>query len=65
LVRGRTQAGTTVHIGGRETLAGGDGSFQLQINAPRGTREITVEAQDPQGNKNRYQFPFSPDAAQK
>ena len=65
LVRGQAQAGTTIHIGGRETLAGGDGSFQLQINAPRGTREITVEAQDPQGNKNRYQFPFSPDAAQK
>jgi hypothetical protein len=60
LVRGRTQPGNTVRCAGRETLAARDGLFQLQINAPRGTREVTVEAEDAQGNRNTARVPFTP-----
>ncbi|PYS94479.1 MAG: hypothetical protein DMF64_00660 [Acidobacteria bacterium] len=51
IARGRTQAGNTVRIAGRETLAAPDGTFQLQFTAPPGTREVAVEAEDPHGNK--------------
>ena len=60
LVRGRTQPGNTVRCAGRETLAARDGLFQLQINAPPGTREVSVEAQDAQGNRNTARVPFTP-----
>ncbi|MGB8509769.1 MAG: fibronectin type III domain-containing protein [Pyrinomonadaceae bacterium] len=60
IVRGRTQAGNTVRCAGRETLASGDGLFQLQINAPRGVRDVIVEAADTQGNKNTFRLPLSP-----
>jgi FecR protein len=56
LVRGRTQPGNTIRIAGRETLASSDGAFQIQITAPDGAREIIVEAQDPQGNRNQYRL---------
>lgn len=56
LVRGRSQPGNTIRIAGRETLAASDGSFQLQITAPEGAREVVVEAQDPQGNRNQYRL---------
>ncbi|MFN2454356.1 MAG: hypothetical protein ABR577_09060 [Pyrinomonadaceae bacterium] len=59
IVRGRAEPGTTVNIGGRETLVAGDAAFQLQITAPEGAREVTVEARDPQGNKNQYRFPLN------
>jgi hypothetical protein len=59
LIRGRSQPGNTIRIMGRETLASADGSFQLQITAPEGAREITVEAQDPQGNRNQYRLALS------
>ncbi len=59
LVRGRTQAGNTVRCAGRETLAAGDGNFQLQINAPRGAREVIIEAEDTQGNKNTFRLPLA------
>jgi FecR protein len=59
LIRGHTQPGNTIRITGRETLAASDGSFQIQITAPEGAREITVEAQDPQGNRNQYRLELS------
>jgi hypothetical protein len=63
LIRGRSQPGTTIRVAGRETLASSDGSFQLQITAPEGAREVTVEAQDPQGNRNRYRLALSSNVA--
>ena len=60
LVRGRTQAGNTVRCAGRETLAARDGIFQLQINAPRGAREIQLETADTQGNRNSFKFQLPP-----
>jgi hypothetical protein len=56
LVRGRAQPGTTIRITGRQTLTGSDGSFQLQITVPEGTREVAGEAQDPQGNRTQFKF---------
>jgi len=60
LVRGRTQAGNTVRCAGRETLAARDGFFQLQINAPRGSREVQLETADTQGNRNSFKFQLPP-----
>jgi uncharacterized cupin superfamily protein len=60
LLRGRTQAGNTVRCAGRETLAARDGFFQLQINAPRGAREVQVETADTQGNRNSFKFQLPP-----
>ena len=60
LVRGRTQAGNTVRCAGRETLAARDGIFQLQINAPRGAREVQLETADTQGNRNSFKFQLPP-----
>ncbi|HEV7844192.1 MAG TPA: FecR domain-containing protein [Pyrinomonadaceae bacterium] len=54
LVRGRAQPGTTIRIGGRQTLTGSNGAFQLQITVPEGAREVGGEAQDPQGNRTRF-----------
>lgn len=59
IMRGRTQPGNTIRIAGRDTLAALDGSFKLQFTSPRETREITVEAEDPQGNRNSFRFPFN------
>jgi hypothetical protein len=53
LVRGRTQAGNTIRINGRDTLAAADGSFQLQINLVPGAREVWIDIEDPQGGKQR------------
>ena len=60
LVRWRTQAGNTVRCAGRETLAARDGFFQLQINAPRGAREVQLETADTQGNRNSFKFQLPP-----
>ncbi|MBV9924021.1 MAG: FecR domain-containing protein [Acidobacteria bacterium] len=60
LVRGRTQAGNTVRCSGRETLAARDGVFQLQINAPRGAREVQLETADTQGNRNSFKLQLPP-----
>jgi hypothetical protein len=59
LVRGRTQPGTTVRIAGREALAGGDGTFQLQITAANSTREVDAEARTPDGNNSKYKIALS------
>jgi hypothetical protein len=60
VIRGRTQPGTTVSFAGRETLADSSGSFRLQITAPEGAGDVTIEAQDQQGNRNshRVQLPI-------
>ncbi|MCA1815613.1 MAG: FecR domain-containing protein [Acidobacteria bacterium] len=53
LARGRTQPGNIVRINGRDTLASADGTFQLQTNLSKGEREVWVELEDPQGNRQR------------
>lgn len=59
LVRGRAEPGTTIRAGGRETIVTPDGTFQVQISAARGAREIAVEAQDPRGNSSHYKVALS------
>lgn len=59
LVRGRAAPGTTIRIGGRETLVPTNGSFQLQISAPPGTKDININAEDPNGNSSEYRLPLS------
>lgn len=59
LVRGRTQPGTTIRILAREALAGGDGTFQLQITSPGGVHEVDAEARTPDGNNSRYRLSLS------
>jgi hypothetical protein len=56
LVRGRAQPGTTIRMLGRQTLTDSGGSFQLQITVPEGAREVSGEAQDPQGNRTPFRF---------
>jgi hypothetical protein len=53
LARGRTQPGNTVRVEGRDTLAAGDGMFQLQTSLAKETRQVWVEVEDPQGNRQR------------
>jgi hypothetical protein len=59
LIRGTTSPGTSVRISGRETTAVGDGNFQVQISAPPGMREVTIEASDLQGNNTQYRVPLT------
>lgn len=59
LVRGRAEPGTTIRIAGREALVPTSKSFQVQIIAPADASEITVEAQDPQGNSSNYKVTLS------
>ena len=59
LVRGRAEPGTTIRCGGRETIVAADGTFQVQISPARATREVTVEAQDVQGNSSQYKVSLS------
>jgi hypothetical protein len=56
LIRGKAEAGTTIHAGGREAIVPTDGNFQLQITASGSTREIVVEAQDSRGNSSQYRL---------
>ena len=49
IVSGRTVPGSLVRSLGRETFAGGDGSFKLQISSP--VSETAVEVSDDQGNR--------------
>ena len=46
LVRGEAEPGTTIRAVGRETLVSTGKSFQVQITAPAGDQQITVEALD-------------------
>jgi hypothetical protein len=59
LIRGRAEPGTTIRAGGRESLVSTDRRFQIQITASPGTSEVTVEAQDVQGNSSSYSVPLS------
>ena len=59
LVRGRAEPGTTIRVSGRETIVASDGSFQLQVTAAEGAREVMVEAQDSQGNSSQYKLALS------
>jgi hypothetical protein len=54
IIRGTTSAGTSVRVSGREAMAPADGNFQVQISAPPGTREVTIEASDVLGNRTHY-----------
>ena len=59
LVRGRAEPGTTIRVGGRETIVATDGTFQVQVSAARATREVTIEALDPHGNSSQYKVSLS------
>lgn len=59
LIRGTTSSGTSVRVSGREALAANDGSFQVQITAPPGTREVLILASDSQGNRSQYRVTLS------
>jgi FecR protein len=59
LVRGQAEPGTTIRASGRETLVPTNKSFQVQISAPAGASEITVEALDPKGNSTSYKLALS------
>src|SRR6267142_1050665 len=56
LIRGQADPGTTIHVGGREALVPTGGSFQIQITASAGAREVMVDAQDNQGNSSQYKL---------
>ena len=56
LVRGRAEPGTTVRIADRETIVPTEKSFQLQITVGADTHEVTLEAEDPQGNSSQYKI---------
>jgi hypothetical protein len=58
LVRGRAEPGTTIKVSGRETIVAPDGSFQIQVTAS-GAKDVTVEAQDSQGNSSQYKVSLS------
>jgi hypothetical protein len=59
LIRGRSEPGNTIRVAGREALVPAEESFQVQITAPANAREVTVEAQDPQGNSSYYKLALS------
>ena len=59
VIRGTTAPGTSVRISGREAEAASDGNFQVQITAPSGTREVTIQASDSQGNNSQYRVPLT------
>jgi hypothetical protein len=63
LVRGRAEPGTTIKVSGRETIVAADGSFQIQVTASGGVRDVSVEAQDSQGNSSQYRVSLSGRAA--
>jgi hypothetical protein len=62
VIRGRTVPGTIVSSLGREILSDSSGYFRLQITAPEGAREVIIEAQDQQGNRNQHKVQLSPGA---
>jgi hypothetical protein len=56
IIRGSSAPGTTISALGREALVGPDGTFQIQVTAASGTREVTVLAFDPHGNRSQYRL---------
>jgi FecR protein len=63
IIHGRTQPGTTVSSLGREILSDSGGAFRLQVTAPEGAHEISVEAQDQQGNRSEQKVQLPAEAA--
>jgi hypothetical protein len=59
LVSGRAEPGTTIRASGRDTIVPADGSFQLQVTAPPGTQEVTIDAEDSRGNTTPYRLTLS------
>jgi len=59
LVRGKAEPGTTIRVSGRETIAGHDGAFQIQVTSAGATRDLTLEAKDSQGNSSQYKVSLS------
>jgi hypothetical protein len=59
LIRGKAEPGTTIRVSGREASAAHDGAFQIQVTAGNGTRELTLEAKDSQGNSSQYKVSLS------
>ncbi len=54
LIRGRSEPGTTIRVAGRETIVPSKGAFQVQVTAPPGTQEISIDAEDSRGNVTPY-----------
>lgn len=54
IVRGKTQPGTNVYCEGRQALANSGGNFQIQFAAPRGAREVTLEAEGTRGGRSGF-----------
>lgn len=52
LISGKTVAGVTVRVLGRETFTSGDGTFKLQVAAS--VSDVTVEIRDEHGNRTSY-----------
>lgn len=52
LISGKTVSGAIIRILGRETFAGGDGSFKMQVSVP--TTDVNVEIRDEHGNRTTY-----------
>ena len=52
MISGRTRPGMVVTSQGRQTFAGADGSFRLQISSPSG--ETNVEISDDRGNRTGF-----------
>ena len=52
IISGRTSPGMIVRSSGRDTFAGSDGSFRLQISSP--TTETAVEIGDDHGNRSGF-----------
>jgi len=59
LIRGRSEPGTTIRVAGRETIVATDGTFQLQVSAPSGSQEMSVDAEDSRGNVTPYRVSLS------
>ena len=59
LIRGKADPGVTIRCSGRETIAGTDGAFQIQVTAAATTRELILEAQDSRGNSSQYKVSMS------
>lgn len=63
LVRGKTQSGTIVRAGERETFAAADGSFTLQIASD--TPVVAVDLSDERGSRSRYNISLRTGAARR
>jgi hypothetical protein len=59
LINGSVSAGASIRVLGREASATGEGTFQVQITVPPGTREVTLQASDQQGNISSYRVPLN------